>query len=1038
MRRIPTFLVLMALCAVPALPVDDRYLNSNGVRIRYTDQGSGEPVILIHGSEVNQEHEWVETGVLAKLVKDYRVIALDNRGHGKSGMPHDPKAYGIEMGMDVIRLMNYLQIPKAHIVGYSMGAGITTQLLASHPERFYTATVGGGAGSHQVTTESMKALETRVAPLERGERSAQQLAMNDDPVALALVIRGGTERLWDAGKMTQVKVPVLALVGSKDPGLAGAKELQRVLPSVKLVEIEGATHAGSTGALFRPEFIGNLQDFLAAHRQKVVEDRYLSSSGVKIRYTDQGSGEPVILVHGFGVNQEHEWVLPGVLPNLARDYRVIAIDVRGFGKSDKPHDPAAYGPEQRLDIIRLMEHLQIAKAHVVGYSMGAGIVAKLLTEHPERFLTATVGGGAGRRSGTAVRPAQGNGPSPAEQLAALERGELTPDLAARSNDPYALAAMRKNTSDGGWDAGKMKDVKVPVLAVAGSNDPGLEGAQVLRSVLPSVKLMVIDGATHAGSTGALYRSEFVGAIREFLAANRQPVIEDKYFISRGVRIRYTDQGKGEPVILVHGSGVNQEHEWVATGVLPSLGKDYHVIAIDTRGHGKSDKPHDAAAYGAEMGMDVIRLMNYLQIPKTHIIGYSQGAGIVAKLVSTHQERFYTATVGGGAGRRNNAPTQASNNAVSPQQQLAAYERGELPASQALLNDDPLAMAAIRKSDMTWDETKMKQVKIPMLAVTGSNDALLAGAKDLVSVLPSVKLVVVEGATHAGDTGALYRPEFIRSILEFLAANRHPVVEDKYFTSNGVKIRYTDQGSGEPVIMVHGYSVNQEHEWVVTGVLPALVRNYRVIAIDTRGHGKSDKPHDPKAYGAEMGMDVIRLMDYLNIKQANIVGYSLGAFIAAKLVSEHPERFLTATVGGGAGRRNTAPPQTAGAAAARPTNTTPGFQPDYMQSGFLTQDHASRNNDPIALAMVLRGMADLSWDEVRMKQLRVPVLAVVGSNDNGLNGAKDLKNTLPSVKLVVIDGATHAGDTGALYRPEFIGAIRDFVAAKSRIQKEGDQ
>ena len=1020
MRRTLTFLALAALCAVPALAVEDKYFNSNGVRIRYTDQGAGEPVILIHGSEVNQEHEWVETGVLAKLVKDYRVIALDNRGHGKSGMPHDPKAYGIEMGMDVMRLMNYLQIAKAHIVGYSMGAGITAQLLADHPERFYTATVGGGAGSHEVTAESMKAIEARVAPLERGQRSAQQLAMNDDPVALAMVIRAGTERIWDAMRMAQVKVPVLALAGSNDPGLAGAKELQRVLPSVKLVVIDGATHAGATGALFRPEFIGNLQEFLAAHRQKVVEDHYLNSNGVKIRYTDQGSGEPVILVHGHGVNQEHEWVVTGVLPNLAKDYRVIAIDVRGFGKSDKPHDPSAYGPEQRLDIIRLMEHLQIGKAHVIGYSMGAGIVAKLLTEHPERFLTATLGGGAGRRSGAPARPPQGNSPSPAEQLAALDRGELTTDLAARNNDPYALAAMRKNTSDGGWDAAKMKDLKVPVLAAVGSNDPGLAGAKGLQSVLPTVKLVVIDGATHAGSTGALYRPEFVGAINEFLAANRQPLVEDQYFISKGVRIRYTDQGRGEPVILVHGSGVNQEHEWVATGVLPSLAKDYRVIAIDTRGHGKSDKPHDAAAYGAEMGLDVIRLMNYLQIPKAHIIGYSQGAGIVAKLVATHQDRFYTATVGGGAGRRNTAPTQASNNAVNPQQQLAAYERGELPAAQALLNNDPLAMAAIRKSDMTWDEGRMKQVKIPMLAVTGSNDALLAGARDLVSVLPSVKLVVVEGATHAGDTGTLYRPEFIGSIRDFLAANRHPVVEDKYFNSEGVKIRYTDQGSGEPIILVHGYSVNQEHEWVVTGVLPALAKNYRVIAIDTRGHGKSNKPHDPKAYGREMGMDVIRLMDYLNIKQAHIVGYSLGAYITAQLVSEHPERFLTATVGGGAGRRNTAP--------AQPVNTAPGFQPEYMQNGLLTVDHASRNNDPVALAMVLRGMPELSWDEMKMRQLRVPVLAAVGGNDNGLNSARDLKNTLPSVKLVVIEGATHAGDTGALYRPEFVRAIQDFLAA----------
>src|SRR4051812_44164328 len=68
-------------------------------------------------------------------------------------------------------------------------------------------------------------------------------------------------------------------------------------------------------------------------------DKSFDAGGVKIRYTDQGQGEPVVLVHGFGVNLEMQWDLPGIIKALSKDHRVIALDVRGHGKSGKPHDP---------------------------------------------------------------------------------------------------------------------------------------------------------------------------------------------------------------------------------------------------------------------------------------------------------------------------------------------------------------------------------------------------------------------------------------------------------------------------------------------------------------------------------------------------------------------------------------------------------------------------------------------------------------------------------------------------------------------------
>jgi len=101
-----------------------------------------------------------------------------------------------------------------------------------------------------------------------------------------------------------------------------------------------------------------------------AQDKFFDSNGVRIRYVEQGNGDAIVLVHGFGVTLER-WIASGVLPNLARDYRVIAFDVRGHGKSGKPPDLNAYGREIDLDAIRLLDHLRIQRAHIIGHSMGA-------------------------------------------------------------------------------------------------------------------------------------------------------------------------------------------------------------------------------------------------------------------------------------------------------------------------------------------------------------------------------------------------------------------------------------------------------------------------------------------------------------------------------------------------------------------------------------------------------------------------------------------------------------------------------------------
>ncbi|MBT9588279.1 alpha/beta hydrolase [bacterium] len=101
------------------------------------------------------------------------------------------------------------------------------------------------------------------------------------------------------------------------------------------------------------------------------------SHGVKIHYTVEGSGQPVILIHGLASSAAINWRMPGIVARLAKDYQVVALDCRGHGRSDKPKQDQAYGRAMVQDVAALMDHLRLKNAHIVGYSMG-GMIRSLV------------------------------------------------------------------------------------------------------------------------------------------------------------------------------------------------------------------------------------------------------------------------------------------------------------------------------------------------------------------------------------------------------------------------------------------------------------------------------------------------------------------------------------------------------------------------------------------------------------------------------------------------------------------------------------
>ncbi len=279
--------------------------------------------------------------------------------------------------------------------------------------------------------------------------------------------------------------------------------------------------------------LGCLITFVAvcsAHAQEPLEDKFFNSAGVRIRYVEKGHGEAVVLIHGFGLSLDLMWQTNGVIDELSQDFHVVAIDARGHGKSDKPHDPAKHGIQMVEDITRLLDHLKLNKAHIVGYSMGAGIAGKFAAIHPDRVSTIVFGGGAPRfwtaeeermAIATAESLEQGKGLRPLI-LAVMSKKEPPPSeeeidkisgFALSINDPLALAAVQRSYHQQKVAPEDLKSLRMPMIAIIGDKDPGKVKVEDFKILNPELEVFVIDGAAHLG---AVRRPEFVTKVHEFL------------------------------------------------------------------------------------------------------------------------------------------------------------------------------------------------------------------------------------------------------------------------------------------------------------------------------------------------------------------------------------------------------------------------------------------------------------------------------------------------------------------------------------------
>ena len=207
--------------------------------------------MLVHGFASTARVNWVFPGWVVTLTEaGRRVIALDNRGHGASSKLYDPAAYHTTAMMgDVRALLDHLDIERADIMGYSMGARIAAFLAVYHPERVRSLMLGGlgirlvqGVGLPESIAEAMEA-PSLAAVRDRTGRVFRSFAeqTRSDLRALAACIRGSRQTL-SREQVAGIRVPTLVAVGTKDDVAGSAEELAALIPGARALDIPGRDH----------------------------------------------------------------------------------------------------------------------------------------------------------------------------------------------------------------------------------------------------------------------------------------------------------------------------------------------------------------------------------------------------------------------------------------------------------------------------------------------------------------------------------------------------------------------------------------------------------------------------------------------------------------------------------------------------------------------------------------------------------------------------------------------------------------------------
>jgi pimeloyl-ACP methyl ester carboxylesterase len=240
---------------------------------------------------------------------------------------------------------------------------------------------------------------------------------------------------------------------------------------------------------------------------------------VEIAYLDEGDGEPIVLVHGFASNKEVNWVAPGWVTTLTRaGRRAIALDNRGHGASSKLYEPADYNRAKMAEDVRaLLDHLGLARADVMGYSMGARITANLALAHPERLRSAIIGGlgkrlvGGGGLRQNVIDALE----APSSDEVTDPQGFMFRRFAEQTkSDLRALAACIRGVGPP-LSPSDVARLKMPVLIAVGTKDTIAGSPRELAELIPGARVLEIPNRDHMLAVGdRVYKDGLLAFLKE--------------------------------------------------------------------------------------------------------------------------------------------------------------------------------------------------------------------------------------------------------------------------------------------------------------------------------------------------------------------------------------------------------------------------------------------------------------------------------------------------------------------------------------------
>jgi pimeloyl-ACP methyl ester carboxylesterase len=251
----------------------------------------------------------------------------------------------------------------------------------------------------------------------------------------------------------------------------------------------------------------------------------------------------------------------------------------------------------------------------------------------------------------------------------------------------------------------------------------------------------------------------------------------------------------------------------------------------------------------------------------------------------------------------------------------------------------------------------------------------------------------------------------RAIIDSLpAVCEGPRMTEFATAKDGVRLAYETAGEGNPIILAHGFASDRKQNWKNVGWYEALAgAGFRVVAMDFRGHGESDKPHEDRSYGDTMIGDVLSVLDAERIDRADLMGYSMGAILSVGLVMTHPARVRRAVLAGigetyfdekSAHRRGIADALRA---------SDPGTIADPTQKAF--RDFASQDGKDIAALAACMSAERTMYTVQQLKACSTPVLVVAGENDHQAGSPQTLAAAFANGRSVTVPRRDHMTAVG---------------------------